>query len=864
MTVAGRLIAPQGTTLSGGNDNDHFVIHYPTGVTNTGIVFVTDIGGIDAVLVSGTELPDVLTLTTEAPTDATYDQVTRLNATNEPIRVSNSIESLRLNGLGGNDTFNVQPSRLFSVVIDGGAPTIGAADVPPGDHVNLDTLDGTFAFSGSGLVVTANGTTHRAVTPVNIENLLLSPVSNATVQRYDFNGPTSATQSGFTSVTPTTLYSPALGYGWNTAHTSIRNGTDSSSVANLINDGLLYSTATSSDVPVFTANFANGWAQVTIVYGHPSIAMDGLRIVNVDTGEYLASNLSTDAGERDHVTLFTRITDGTLNLRFEDVLGNRMIVLNSLELRPAQLFTMGLIDAPESLLSADPLIVDTFHLGGGPSNLLVTIEPSLGSVVGIDADPQIDGFQVQTNAAGSATVQLRRPSLAGTSTVMLTAPTGERWGCVDIAYGNVLLRDFDFNTRTSATQMGYLGVATNELYSANVGYGWLSQPDQFILRTPLTTTNSDLLNDGHRGSTANTFRVDLANGTYNVRVLMGDSADHNGISLAANGVTQFTDVALPRDLFIDRTFDVTVTNGQLDLMFSGRSGIADPSWIVNALEIRAIPVTNTITPSRVGEVPADGFTITPVTAASTLADGALVTVSSTLGTITSTDRDAAMAGIQVAVGVGGFISFDLRSPVVPGTPTITWTTLNSATQAIANDAAFLNFVVTTNTASVRRFDFNRGSSDATMSPTAAGYTGVRSNHLNAAVDGFGWISTPSAFNSPSDPPGISPPTLFRDGHRGQTGVTGTFQVQASVGTTYDLRVYVGQFGQTLDQVRISAEGANAAIAPSTNWDQFVTVIVQGVRDTNSDGLINIQFADLGGSATGWSIVGLDIATTAQG
>ena len=44
-----------------------------------------------------------------------------------------------------------------------------------------------------------------------------------------------------------------------------------------------------------------------------------------------------------------------------------------------------------------------------------------------------------------------------------------------------------------------------------------------------------MLRYGHRDSSTGTFRVDLGNGVYQVHVYMGDTADHVGVSLNANG-----------------------------------------------------------------------------------------------------------------------------------------------------------------------------------------------------------------------------------------------------------------------------------------------------------------------------------------
>ena len=868
------------TTITGGTQGDSYNIGYPTGLTNVGTVTISDAGGTDAVVVTGTAGSDSLFFTTDAPTTSAYEQIGRNSVSGEPIVVPTSIESVRLNGGDSPDLFTVQSSTTIPVLIDGGNPGYGGL----GDTLLLDTESKSITVVAN--VVTVSG--RQPITVTNIENMPLLPAASGPAQRYDFNSRVlsgdvfvqTPTQIGYTGVLANTLYATnPLGFGWNEVLEPVKGGTNNDADANLVNDGHMWTPSLASDYPKFTATTGNGWVQATVAYGHPSLGMDGLRIVNADTNEILVANLSTDAGESDHVTVYVLVTDGTLDLRFEDPVTSRMIVIDGIDIRPAALFTMGSTTSTGTL-DADGTTIDSFVIAGAPANSLITVEGGLGTITNVDEDPQMDGIQIATDSDGQAILTVRRPTKAGSSVISLSAATGEASGIVLIDYGTVTARNFDFNNQLTPTSVsptydpisagntdGYRGVLTTDLYSTTAGFGWLAKPDSYSISPALGGTLSDLVSDGHRGSSSGTFRVDLANGTYEVHLYMGDGADHQGVSVVANGTTVLSKQPLARNTIFDHAFTVTVSNGQLDLTFSHNDGsFNDPHWVINGIEIRNASTVGAFTPSNVGSVPADGSTLTTITATAplTLPNGSLVTVSSTQGTIITADASSGMAGTQVAV-VAGSVSFQIKSPLTAGTPTVDFRAIDGSAHTAVTNSAFLTFTVPGGGAGVaRRFDFNRGFSTDTMSATAAGFTGVLTNNTNPAADGYGWVSQPSGFSSPYDPTGVTTVALFRDGHQGQTGTTGTFKVLAAAATSYDVRAYVGQYGLTLDQVRVTVEGQSAVTAPSTNWDQFTAVTVSGAVDVDNDGFISISFADAGGQTTGWAVVGLEIAKTSDG
>lgn len=129
---------------------------------------------------------------------------------------------------------------------------------------------------------------------------------------------------------------------------------------------------------------------------------------------------------------------------------------------------------------------------------------------------------------------------------------------------------------------GYTQVTSTSAYSTATGHGWASTTglDQRNRGGP-----DELRGDFVFSKSTNTFKQDLANGTYNVRVLIGDqTAAQVAMDVKAEGVVKLDDVStVSPGAFIDRTFSVTVADGQLSLEFVGVAG--DFTARINAIEI---------------------------------------------------------------------------------------------------------------------------------------------------------------------------------------------------------------------------------------------------------------------------------------
>jgi len=140
---------------------------------------------------------------------------------------------------------------------------------------------------------------------------------------------------------------------------------------------------------------------------------------------------------------------------------------------------------------------------------------------------------------------------------------------------------FAFGTQTSPTVAGYTSVNEATTYSTAIGYGWQSGTISSRDDTALGLT---AVEDQYDYTRLATFAVDLANGTYNVTVTMGDSGfshDLQGVFLQGIQVDSVTTAA---GQFYTHTYSVTVTNGQLTLTLQDLGG-ADPNVVLNALDI---------------------------------------------------------------------------------------------------------------------------------------------------------------------------------------------------------------------------------------------------------------------------------------
>ncbi len=162
--------------------------------------------------------------------------------------------------------------------------------------------------------------------------------------------------------------------------------------------------------------------------------------------------------------------------------------------------------------------------------------------------------------------------------------TNAYWTCAyDVSEQS---RYFDFGVDGEVAP-GHIAVNANTLYSAKTGYGWDAALTGDIVREHEVKT----IKDFSYCDAPRTFSLDVDNGEFRVLVFIGDrgGVSRDRMSVSAEGVVQLTDITTtpgdPGTEVLPFEFDVTVEDGQLDLLFRDDGG-NDPCWVVNALYVR--------------------------------------------------------------------------------------------------------------------------------------------------------------------------------------------------------------------------------------------------------------------------------------
>jgi len=168
------------------------------------------------------------------------------------------------------------------------------------------------------------------------------------------------------------------------------------------------------------------------------------------------------------------------------------------------------------------------------------------------------------------------------------------WG-VSSAHAN--LYKFDMGTATSLVQSGYTQITNTTTYTASLGYGWASalyavdQVGPGTMNALYKDCNYDPL------TTADTFKVDVPADTYTVTLYFYNNSakDHMQVLAQGNPISGLTDFNLPAGTPVTKTFNVTVSTGQLNLTFQKNSGNpGTTNWIINGIDISSVPLPSTL------------------------------------------------------------------------------------------------------------------------------------------------------------------------------------------------------------------------------------------------------------------------------
>ncbi|HUG93232.1 MAG TPA: Ig-like domain-containing protein, partial [Planctomycetaceae bacterium] len=403
---------------------------------------------------------------------------------------------------------------------------------------------------------------------------------------------------------------------------------------------------------------------------------------------------------------------------------------------------------------------------------------------------------------------------------------------------------FDFGTTTSAVEPGYTRVTHLDGYSEAAGYGWLSSPVFSASRSGGTALTRDL-----NFSSDMTFGVDLANGTYDVTLTIGDLFSfHDQMGVFFEG-QQFDEISTLGGEVLVRTYSVHVSDGQLTLRLFDLGG-SDANAVINGLEIRPAPLDTTGPRVVDAEVIADGFGY--VSGVRLAFDEPILAGTFTLADVVS------LNGPDGAIAVAEVNQLDLTrfdvlfaKQLVPGEYTLVigpdiqdlaGNSLDQDGDGVGGELDEDQFTFTfTIEPLVALFDFGTATS-----PVEQGYLGVDPGAVYDPQANFGWLSGTvlSALRS-------SGTALERDLH---FSTDATFAVDVA-NAVYEVTIYMGDTGNFAhDEMGVFLEGVQVDHV-STAAGQVVT---RTYRVSVSDGQLTLRLADLGGTDANAVINGLEV------
>jgi|GEM_PF-2791175 len=455
-------------------------------------------------------------------------------------------------------------------------------------------------------------------------NFQLEASPPSAFKSFDFGTAGSPVASGYVQVTESTVYSGALGYGWDSAVGLVSR--DRGGPTDLRRD-LVQSTSDHT----FNVDLANGQYKVILTIGDQSYMHDLIDVFA--EGILQVNHLTVNAGKFSTQIFTVAVSDGQLNIKFHENGGSDYNwVINAIIVQPAAVggkFDFGTAGSPvaSGYVQVTESTVYSGALGygwdsavglvsrdrGGPTDLRRDLVQSTSDhtfnvdlangqykVILTIGDQSYMHDLIDVFAEGILQVNHLTVSAGTFSTQVFTVTVSD--GQLNLKFhdaggsdGNWVINaiivqqaavggQFDFGTYTSPVEPGYVKVNESTGYSAVSGYGWDST-------TGLASRDrggpDDLRRDLVQSTSDHTFNVDLANGNYKVTLTIGDqSYMHDLIDVFAEGVLQVNHLTVNAGTFSPQVFTVTVSDGQLNLKFHDAGG-SDGNWVINAITIQA-------------------------------------------------------------------------------------------------------------------------------------------------------------------------------------------------------------------------------------------------------------------------------------
>lgn len=526
----------------------------------------------------------------------------------------------------GSYTFNVDvPNGDYNIRIIIGDELAGQSgmDVSVEGQLELDNVSSTSAdyIDQTIEVTTVDGQlniTFDSTVTARINGIEIDEVEDTSIHHQFDMGPGSV-ETGFTQVLKSTGYNTSLGYGFE--DTSVLDSRDRDTTDALTEDFIFKSSPYGTYT--FNVDVPNGYYDVRVVIGDAVAGQSGMDVLL--EGQLALDNVSTSASGFIDQTVGVTVVDGQLNISFDASttarinaievqegvvigpeidqydMGNGTVETGYTQVTSATAYdavtgfgwisTSGLNDndrtSPDALREDFVSKSDDFSFKRDLDNGIYYVKIIVG-----DNTASVNPFNVNAEGvwAGAVFNQLSQGTF---KEIVFQVPVNDGDLVIDFEGTNAMpvcaieISDTAFDQVSYLYDMGnavprggYAEVTATTAYSAGSGYGWSSTSG---LDVRDRERPDSLRGDFVFSATDMTFKQDVANGTYRVKVLLGDAEATNGAtSIHAEGILEATSDATATGHFTEEEFLATVSDGTLNLQFSSASTVR-----VNGIEIYA-------------------------------------------------------------------------------------------------------------------------------------------------------------------------------------------------------------------------------------------------------------------------------------
>ena len=377
------------------------------------------------------------------------------------------------------------------------------------------------------------------------------------VKKFDFGTKTSPVMEGFIQVHDGLLYTEELGYGLEAATVSRDRGDGATTDDDMQADFILGTAYT------FKANIPNGEYNVTI-YSGDRLAGTSTTKTNITLEGQLAGTISSRQATAS-ATYRTIVQDGQLTVGVTGAGAGGY--LNGMIIEEVVATAPSVPPAPANLtVSAvgGQTVTLQWAASAGASGYTVyrSNTPDLG-LAAIGSVPSTT-YTDSTDTSSIWYYQVKASNEAGLSegsnvaqSTVYQAPQQQQ----PLPDGLPIRLDFG----SGALQDGYFGVSSSAAYDPVLKYGF-ADPAKVgsVDRGTAEALKTDFITPGDT-----TFNIDLPNGDYSVTITSGDALEATETGVVAETIQKIQNTSVSAGAYIERTFDIALVDGQLNLGFTG-------------------------------------------------------------------------------------------------------------------------------------------------------------------------------------------------------------------------------------------------------------------------------------------------------